>query len=79
MRTTVLRFGLLCVLVVAAGAIAGAAGCAPVKPYQREILARRYMTFHDDPDEETLDLHMLEAREGSTGGYGSAGGGCGCN
>jgi hypothetical protein len=54
-------------------------GCVPVKPYQRELLAKPMMTFHQDPDEETLDLHMLEAREGSAGGYGSAGGGCGCN
>ena len=56
-----------------------AASCAPVKPYQRELLAKPMMTFHQDPDEETLDLHMLEAREGSSGGYGSSGGGCGCN
>jgi hypothetical protein len=70
---TIVLFCLLGVLSV------GASGCVVVKPYQREVLARRYMQFHDDPDEETLDLHMLEAREGATGGYGSAGGGCGCN
>jgi hypothetical protein len=70
--------GLFLALLVG-GFIAGAAGCVPVKPYQRELLAKPFMAFHDDPDEETLDLHMLEAREGSTGGYGSAGGGCGCN
>jgi hypothetical protein len=56
-----------------------APGCVPVKPYQRAVLAKPFMAFHEDTDEETLDLHMLEAREGSTGGYGSAGGGCGCN
>lgn len=59
--------------------VALGAGCAPVKPYQRELLAKPIMTFQPDADEDTLDLHMLEAREGSTGGYGSAGGGCGCN
>ncbi len=56
-----------------------AVGCAPVKPYQREFLAKPIMQFGSDPDEDTLDLHMLEAREGAEGGYGSAGGGCGCN
>ncbi len=71
--------GLAGLLVLFAGVGFASSGCAPVKPYQREVLARRYMQFHDDPDEETLDLHMLEAREGATGGYGSAGGGCGCN
>jgi hypothetical protein len=68
---------LLLLLLVAVAA--AASGCVPVKPYQRELLAKPFMAFHDDPDEETLDLHMLEAREGSVGGYGSAGGGCGCN
>jgi len=69
----------LSLIVAVAAAGLGSAGCVPVKPYQRELLAKPIMAFHDDPDEETLDLHMLEAREGSSGGYGSAGGGCGCN
>jgi hypothetical protein len=60
-------------------AIALAAGCAPVKPYQRELLSKQIMIFQPDPYEDVLDLHMLEAREGALGGYGSAGGGCGCN
>jgi hypothetical protein len=55
------------------------AGCARVKPYERELLAKPTMTFQPDPHENVLDLHMLEAREGAAGGYGSAGGGCGCN
>jgi hypothetical protein len=53
--------------------------CARVKPYERELLAKPIMTFQPDPHEDVLDLHMLEAREGAVGGYGSAGGGCGCN
>jgi hypothetical protein len=54
-------------------------GCARVKPYERELLAKPTMTFQPDPHEDVLDNHMLEAREGAAGGYGSAGGGCGCN
>jgi hypothetical protein len=64
-------------LVVVAVALAG--GCARVKPYERELLAKPTMTFQPDPHEDVLDNHMLEAREGAAGGYGSAGGGCGCN
>ena len=60
-------------------AVAAVSGCAPVKPYERELLAKPIMTFQPDPYEDVLDLHMLEAREGAVGGYGSAGGGCGCN
>jgi len=54
-----------------------AGGC--VRPYQREVLSKRIMIFQPDPHEDILDLHMIEAREGAVGGYGSAGGGCGCN
>ena len=54
-------------------------GCAHVQAHQREILAKKKMQFSPDPAEDELDLHMQEAREGSAGGYGSAGGGCGCN
>jgi hypothetical protein len=64
--------------LLVAGALAGA-GCAPVKPFQRELLAKPIMQFQPDPYEDVLDLHMYEAREGAVGGYGSAGGGCGCN
>jgi hypothetical protein len=64
---------ILLLLTVAAG------GCVRVKPYERELLAKPIMTFFPDPYEDVLDQHMLEAREGASGGYGSAGGGCGCN
>ena len=59
--------------------LALASGCVHVRPHQREALARRNMKFAPDPTEDELDLHMQEAREGSSGGYGSSGGGCGCN
>jgi hypothetical protein len=64
-------------LLILAGSLL--AGCVRVKPYERELLAKPTMTFQPDPHEDVLDLHMLEAREGAVGGYGSAGGGCGCN
>jgi hypothetical protein len=66
-------------LLAAVLAVAAASGCAHVRPRQREALARRNMTFAPDPAEDELDLHMQESREGSSGGYGSSGGGCGCN
>jgi hypothetical protein len=68
-------------LVLAVVLVLGAAtaGCVRVKPYERELLAKPTMTFQPDPHEDVLDNHMIEAREGAVGGYGSAGGGCGCN
>lgn len=66
-------------LTVAVAVALFGAGCTRVKPYERELLAKPMMTFQPDPHEDVLDNHMIEAREGAVGGYGSAGGGCGCN
>ena len=60
-------------------ALATVGGCVHVRPRQRETLAKRRMQFAPDRAEDELDLHMQESREGSSGGYGSSGGGCGCN
>jgi uncharacterized protein DUF4266 len=54
------------------------AGCNTVKPYQREYLAQPGMKLTPTADTEA-DSHMLESREGSMGGSGVLGGGCGCN
>ena len=56
-----------------------AAGCATVKPFQREHLADPIMAFDRDARHDRRALHWIEAREGSTGGAGGAGGGCACN
>ncbi len=53
--------------------------CAMVKPYQREYLADRIMSFDLNQDEMSMERHFLETREGSSGGQGGAGGGCACN
>ena len=53
------------------------AACVGVKPYERELLAQPGMSF--DAPSNSNEQHMLESREGSFGGYGASGGGCGCN
>jgi len=65
-------------VVLLAGAVA-VAGCASVKPWEKEHLADRIMSFDEDAREAAEELHWIEAREGSTGGAGAAGGGCACN
>jgi len=55
------------------------AGCTPVKPYQRELLAKRIMRMEPEPEAALLEQHVYQYREGSAGGYGGGGGGCGCN
>jgi hypothetical protein len=71
-----LRLGAFLVL-----AALGPVGCLhgpPVKPWQREHLSRRAMSF-DDGLEGRFKQHVNSAREGAEGGYGHVGGGCGCN
>lgn len=66
-------------LVVCIASLAVLASCVRAQPWQRERLAKPIMSMQDDPDEAVLEQHFLQAREGATGGFGSAGGGCGCN
>jgi hypothetical protein len=54
-------------------------GCATVQPWERGILAKKKMLMDADPEASALEQHVYEYREGTTGGYGSVGGGCGCN
>ena len=55
------------------------AGCVRVHAHQREYLARPTMNPEAAPLEQKLDAHVEEYREGSMGGTGVGGGGCGCN
>jgi Domain of unknown function (DUF4266) len=62
-------------LLIASSALA----CVTVKPQQRAILADPTMVFDGDPQAAGPIRHVYENREGSFGGEGVAGGGCGCN
>lgn len=65
-------------VLFALAAFSALSGCAAVKPYQMEHLADELM---DDTQELVAAKHemkWLDAREGSTGGVGGAGGGCAC-
>jgi hypothetical protein len=54
-------------------------GCATVAPQQRAILADPTMQFDAEAKHDAAFRHALENREGSMGGTGVSGGGCGCN
>ncbi len=66
-------------LVLMAVLVAVAAGCSRVQPWQRETLSKPAMTPGRGRAEGRFNQHARGAREGSEGGYGEAGGGCGCN
>lgn len=61
--------------------LAGATGCANmgVKPWERDLLAEPGMQIDSDTVITALDEHIYFSKEASTGGLGTAGGGCGCN
>ena len=54
-------------------------GCVRVAAHQREFLAKPAMNPEGSQLEQKLDTHVAEYREGSIGGTGVGGGGCGCN
>ncbi|MBK5255373.1 MAG: DUF4266 domain-containing protein [Vicinamibacteria bacterium] len=72
------RVGLLArgSIVIALATLGG--GCATVKPWQRGRLADACMTFEANAGLSAYAAHWQESREGSSGGAGVQGGGCGC-
>ena len=65
------------ILVVFAGL--ALAGCVTVKPQERAVLADPIMQFEGEPRAGAQVRHAIDNREGSFGGSGVSGGGCGCN
>ena len=67
--------GLALAILVLAG------GCDSIgpKPWDRDLMATRGMALDADPLQSSADDHIYFSKEGSSGGRGFAGGGCGCN
>lgn len=51
----------------------------PVKPWERDILAKDSMQLPPDKMHAFTNDHIYFSKEASTGGNGVGGGGCGCN
>ncbi len=56
-------------------------GCASmhVKPWDRDILARKSMQLNGYPHLTAFKEHIFFSKEGASGGRTFDGGGCGCN
>ena len=50
-----------------------------VQPWEREVLARDDMQFDSNAVDTAFDDHIYFSKEGTSGGRGFGGGGCGCN
>jgi hypothetical protein len=55
------------------------AGCATVRPEEKEFLADPAMNFKSGGMTARHEQHVLDNREGSSGAGTARGGGCGCN
>ncbi len=53
--------------------------CTTVQPWERGYLAQRDMQWAPDGPEQVFLNHMHNSKEAASGGFGAAGGGCGCN
>ncbi len=80
MRNSI-RFVRLASTLLALSATASLAGCASLgaKPWDRDLLATKAMALNTHPHITAADDHIYFSKEGSTGGRGFEGGGCGCN
>ena len=56
-------------------------GCSSlgVAPWDRDLLAEDAMSLNGSALDLALDDHIYFSKEGTSGGRGFAGGGCGCN
>lgn len=77
MRRRVLPTLILLLLVLLLGL--GSAGCARVKPWERNLIARRDMGWEPDGLEAAREAHIYFSKEASMPGGSAGGGGCGCN
>jgi hypothetical protein len=68
----------LAVLALTA-ALGACASYAPPQAWEKQYLAMPAMQFDADKLEAKNTQHIYFSKEGSAGGYGIGGGGCGCN
>jgi hypothetical protein len=53
--------------------------CATVEPWERGRFTKKEMQFEPDSMHAAFRRHVYFAKEASSGGTSTSGGGCGCN
>jgi hypothetical protein len=73
------RIGLF-IAVVAGFSLTGCTNLIrPVAPWERGNLAADVMVNEPMAPQAAVEEHVYASKEGTMGGYGKGGGGCGCN
>ena len=67
------------VAVALAAWLGACASYAPPQVWEKQYLAKPEMQFDADKLDAKNIQHIYFSKEGSAGGYGVGGGGCGCN
>jgi hypothetical protein len=62
-----------------AAVLTSGCGTLGVKPWEKDLMARRDMQFEGEGLDAQLDDHVYFSKEASSGGRSFGGGGCGCN
>ncbi|MDX1810370.1 MAG: DUF4266 domain-containing protein [Gammaproteobacteria bacterium] len=66
-------------MILALAMVSMVVACAEVKPWERDLLADKYMALVPSALDNSLDNHIYFSKEAASGGQGVGGGGCGCN
>jgi hypothetical protein len=73
------RHRLAFALLLAVCAVSGGCAATAIRPWDRDLLAQKQMSFVPAPRANAIDDHIYFSKEGSAGGHQVGGGGCGCN
>ena len=77
--TARLRRSALLFLIAALAGLGGGCAVTRVQPWDRDLMAKETMRLRPSTIEGGADDHIYFSKEGSVGGSGVGGGGCGCN
>lgn len=67
------------VLLIAVVLLLSGCSLVGVKPWDRDLMARKAMQPDAYVVQDSLDDHLYFSKEAASGGRGFGGGGCGCN
>ena len=75
------RYRFIILLSITALLVISLAGCASVgvQVWERDVLSKPEMQMDSPALDRAIDDHIYFSKEGSSGGRGFGGGGCGCN